>query len=37
MRGKAKMYVTNYLGNLNPKELIDQVREKENYFDMQKI
>ena len=29
MRGKAKMYVPSYSESLNPKELIDWVREME--------
>ena len=37
MRGKVKMDVPNYSGCLNLEELIDWVREMENYFGIEQI
>ena len=35
LRGKPKMEVATYFGSLGPKELIEQIRDMEKFFDME--
>ena len=34
---KHKMYISNFLGTLNPEDLIDWVGELEDYFELEDI
>ena len=37
MKGRKKMEVSMYLRSLNPRNLINSIREMEKYFDMELI